>query len=899
MPLLVKVRSALRNLFSFRHVEVDLDQEVRAHIEMLVDENIQAGMPAAEALRAAKIELGGIDQVKEQVREKRIGNWLHSVISDYRYALRQFRRSPGFTVVAVLTLALGIGANTAIFSLIDAVMLRMLPVRHPEELVLVADLHTEPNGFQPLPDALWKSFRDRQNLFSGTFAWASREFDLAQGGEAQNVDGLFVSGDYFGTLGLRPAAGRLFTTNDDFAGCPGTAVLRYGFWQSHYGGDPSAVGNAITLDGHGFQVVGVSAPGFYGVETGHKFDVAIPACAETILGGDPAAFYVRIMGRLKSGWSAEQADARLATLSPSIITGAALPEDWKQDPAFPKRLATLPSATGLSAVRSQYKRPLQILMTVVGLVLLIACANIACLLLARATARRKEIAVRLAMGASRRRLIRQLLTEAALLSLAGAVLGLFLAHWGSILLIRLISTPTASGWLRVSLNLALDWRVLGFTACAAVLASIFFGTLPSVVSTRVSPISAMKGSGAEEAEHRGRFRPAGWVVAMQVALSLVLLFVAGLFLQSFRKLATLDTGFDRKNVLLVNVNMHNANVPEAQRSVMCSQILERLIALPGVQSASQSFLTPIMGRVLVKFIDPRGPNAPTGPDAMVYVNYVSPGFPATSGTPLLSGREFTDSDSANAQPVAMINPTMARKFFPGDNPVGKSFTTEFPGEPPRKFLVIGVLRDAKVASIREDFHATAYFSAAQIAAFPESWNFEMRTGLRPSAVERATVDAVGSVNKAISLQFSTIEEQVDASIRQERLLAVLSSFFGGLAVLLSMIGLYGVLSYSVAQRMPEIGVRIALGAEQWDVLRMVIGHGFRLTLIGVALGAAAALILGRLLSSLSSLLFGVRPSDPPTLTAVSVVTIGVAILACYIPARRATKVDPMVALRYE
>jgi putative ABC transport system permease protein len=830
---------------------------------------------------------------------------------DLRYALRTLRKSPAFTAAAVLTLALAIGANTAIFSLIDSVMLQMLPVRQPRELVQVVHPDAQPHGFevlsQMLPNAAWEVLRDRQDTFSGIFAWSERQFDLAQGGEARNASGLFVSGDYFNTLGVRPATGRLLTTNDDFRGCPGIALLSYGFWQSQYGGDANALSRVITLDDHPFQIVGVSATGFFGVDAANKFDIAVPICAEAILDGssswlDQRSIYqLRIMGRLKPGLNAKQASAGLTALSPSIFAVSA-PQNWTGNALqdfLAMRLVALPSPTGISWVRNNYEQSLQTLMAVVGLVLLIACSNISCLLLVRAMARKKEIAVRLAMGASRARLMRQLLTECVLLSLAGTFLGLVLARLGSIFLARAVSAPIFGGVAKVSVDPALDWRVLGFTAAVSVLTSILLGVLPSVLSTRVSLISAMKGPRAEEVEYYSRFRPARWIVAAQVGLSLVLLFVAGLCLKSFWKLANLDAGFNRKNVLLVNVNMHNANVPEAQRVVVGESILNQLRALPGVTSVSQSWMTPISRRAMARTVLPRGPNSPTGPDALVYANFVSPGFSATLGMPLLSGRDFTEGDTAQTQSVAIINQTMARKFFPGDDPIGKYFASELPGELRTESRVVGIVEDAKYLSLREGFHATAYFPAAQMTPIPEAWNFEIRAGLKASAMEKAAEAAVLSVNKAVLLQCSTLEQQVDDSIKPERLLAVLSGFFGGLAVLLAMIGLYGVLSYSVAQRMREIGIRTALGAEKWNILWLVIGQGLRLALTGVVIGAVAGLILARLLSSFSNLLYGVRTSDPVTFTAVSLVTIGVAILACSIPARRATKVDPMVALRHE
>ena len=904
----------LAEFFQKTRRDREFADELESHVQMHIADNLRAGMTPTEARRNALIKLGGIEQAKEKYRDRRSIRTLESLGQDVRFSLRMLRKHPGFTAIVVLTLALGIGANTAVFSLIDAVMIKMLPVRQPRELVQVVHPDAEPSGFELLSQFLsntsWEALRDRQDIFSGIFAWSERIFDLAQGGEARNANGIFVSGDYFNTLGVHPAMGRLLTTNDDFRGCPGTAVLSYGFWQNRYGGDANVVSSVVRLDDHPFQIVGVSAPGFFGVDAADKFDVAVPLCSDAILEGssswlDQPGLMLRIMGRLKLGLSAEQASARLETLSPSIFSVSSAPRGWTGDTLrdfLATRLRALPSAMGVSWVRDNYAQPLQALMFVVVLVLLIACANISCLLLARATFRKKEMAIRVAMGASRIRIMRQLLTECVLLSLMGAFLGLFFARLGSAFLVRVISGPTGptfGGMASVSISLALDWRVLAFTAAISVLASILLGVLPSALSARVSLISAMKGPGAEEAGHRSGFRPARWIVSAQVALSLVLLLAAGLFIKSFWKLANLDVGFDRKNVLLVSANIHNANVPDAQQAAVWESILSQLRAMPGAMSASQSWMTPISHWAMFWDVLPRGPNSPTGADARVYANFVSRGFCETLRIPLLSGRDFTSSETAQNQSVAIINETMAHKFFPGEDPIGKYFATGLPGQPRMEYHVVGVVNDSKYLSLREDFHPTAYFPAIQRDPIPEAWNFEIRTALEPSAMEKAAEAAVLSVNKAISLQFTILDQQVDDSIKPERLLAVLSGFFGGLAVLLAMIGLYGVLSYSVAQGVREIGIRTALGAEKWDVLRMVIGQGLGLVVAGVVLGAVAGFTLARLLSSFSNLLYGVRMSDTATFAAALLVTIAVAILACYIPARRATKVDPMVALRHE
>jgi predicted permease len=603
------------------------------------------------------------------------------------------------------------------------------------------------------------------------------------------------------------------------------------------------------------------------------------------------------MGRLKL--NAVEANARLDALSPSLFAA-----DSTASPFFRAlRLGVFPSANGFagSGIRGTYGRPLQTMMIVVGAVLLIACSNIACLLLARAPARNREIAVRLSLGASRWRLVRQLFVECLVLSLAGSLLGLFLARWGFALLVGFISTGLYAHQPRIFLDFSLDWRVLGFTAAVTLLASILFASVPSILSARASLISAMKGQRADEAERRRVFRPAQWIVGVEVALSLLLLVVAGLFLKSFWNLTTLDRGFDAENVLLVKVDLKNAKVPESQQSAVREKILAQLRALPGVTSASQSMITPIGGIGMIAPIRSHLPNAPTGRDAAVAFNFVSPGFFATLGTPLLAGRDFTDADAAHTQPVAIINQTAARKFFQEEYPIGKYYVPEGPlfDSSQREFLVIGVVKDAKYALLREDARATAYYPAAQIpirADFRPEWTFEIHTVLRPSALERTAGDAIESVDSAVSFQFSTFEQQVNNSIMKERLLAALSGFFGGLAVLLATIGVYGVMSYAVVQRKKEIGIRMAVGAGRRTILRLVLRDVGVLLLVGCSGGVLLALWTTKLLATL---LFGIQPRDLATLASCVALLTVTGLIAAYLPARRASRLDPMPVLREE
>jgi predicted permease len=894
----------LRSLFRRDSVESEADAELRFHFEHQVEKLLKSGLTREEATRRARLEFGGHEQLKEEIRDARGVNLIETLFQDIRYGLRILARTPVISCVAILSLALGIGANTAIFSLIDTVMLRMLPVQKPEELMQVRIQSPKSPNDEPDPtftSALWEELRDRQDFFSGMFSWSSTQFDLGQGGTVHDVNGLFASGDYFSTLGVRPAAGRLIAAVDDKRGCPGVAVVSYGFWQDHFGGAESAVGSTLSLDNHSFSVIGVSAPGFSGLEVGNKFDVAIPICSAAIFDGPISRidrrswWWLNVAGRSRPGVSPNQLKARLDVVSPQVFA-AALPQDWEpkdQQEFLTRSFETIPAATGTSYLRGQFTQPLHILMGVVGFVLLIACANIASLMLARAAARHKEIAVRKALGASRARLIRQLLTECVLLSTAGAVLGILFARWGSALLVRYIST----GDNKVFLDLSFDWRMLSFTASLAVFTGLLFGVLPAFRSTRVSLTSAMKGGQAVDAESRAKFRPGKWLVASQVALSLVLLVASGLFLRSLVKLVTMDVGFDRNNVLIVRSNLHNARVSPAEQPAMFDEVERRLRALPGVVSAARSVMTPVSNYVWNSDLEVDTPIAPTGHAALAFFNFISPDYLGTIRTPLLAGRNFNDGDTKTAPRVAVVNETLARRFFPKGDALGKYFRVHAgPGKPEPPIQIVGLAKDAKYESLREEAHATAYFPIAQITEDAEEQVFELRTAARPSALVPSVQEAIAGVSKAIPLEFHTLAEQVDDSLVQERLLATLSTFFGALALVLAMIGLYGALSYLVAQRQREFGIRMALGAPRDSILRLVMRDVIIVLAGGLAAGACLALVT---VSMLQKMLFGLAPHDTFTFIAAIGVLSAVAIVAGYLPARRAMRVNPLVALRYE
>ncbi|MGH9776308.1 MAG: ADOP family duplicated permease [Candidatus Acidiferrales bacterium] len=903
MRLLRKIAGGLRALFHKQKLERELDEELRAYAESAAAEKMKSGISREPALREVRLSLGSPEGLKENVRAVGWETLAETLWQDVRFAIRILAKTPVITAVALLSLALGIGANTAIFSLMDSVMLRSLPVQNPEELLHVG-MHSPVAGnrFQStFPNLVWEQVRDHQDVFSGAFAWFTQDFNLADGGEVQYANGSLVSGDYFATLGVRPAAGRLMTPADDQRGCSGAAVLGYGFWQQHYAGAESAIGSLLRIGGHSFPVIGVTQPNFFGVDVGYRFDVALPICAEAILNGKNSmldrrsAWWLRIVGRLKPGVNSQQAAARLNVLAPQMFA-ATLPSDWdaKAQQNFLKRsFTTEPAGNGLSFLRDDYERPLETLLVVVGLVLLIACANIASLLLARAAARQKEIAVRLSLGASRGRLIRQVLTESIVLSVAGASLGILFARWGGPLLVRMVSTADQ----KVFLDLSMDTHVLVFTVGVALLTGLLFGILPAFRATRVSLTSAMKGENAEFAGGRSRFRSAQWIVATQVALSLILLIGTGLFIGSFRKLLTLDPGFDRSNVLLVNTDVHNTNSSPAARLAIYGQLLERLKAIPGVVSVSQNWFTPFSNYQWNQEISVEGYTPPPGVEPVVYFNWMTAGYFATLRTPFLAGRDFDGGDTAASPPVAVVNETMAREFFPNANPIGKYFLISESNIASKKPLqIIGLVRDSKYDSLREAVLPFAYVPLSQITEVREESTFEIRTPMSSSSLIPAVRDAMRSVSKAASLRFVTLSEQVDDSLNQERLLAMLSGFFGGLALLLTAIGLYGVMAYVVTRRQKEIGIRMALGAQPASILRLVMRNVTALLFAGIVAGLLGAWWTTRFVQQL---LFELAPRDVRTIALAVILLAAVALLAGYLPARRAARLDPMRILREE
>lgn len=833
---------------------------------------------------------------------------LESLTQDVTYGIRQLRKAPGFTFVAVFSLALGVGANTAMFELVNAIRLKTLPVRAPEELAYVDFAKgAQRSGWFSTRSARftygqWEQIQSQQQAFTGVIAWSATRFNLAASGEARYAEGLYVSGDFFHTLGVEPVLGRTFTTEDDNKVCssPGV-VLSYAFWQREFGADPAILSRIVSLNGHALPVIGVTPPGFFGVEVGNHYEVAVPLCADTLITDDPRgritvahAWWISIMGRLKPGWTPAQASQHLRAISPGIMQ-ATLPPTYKTATAkryLTNKIEATEAATGISGLRRQYEQPLWLLMAITGLVLLIACANLANLLLARASIREREIALRLAMGASRPRLVRQLLVESLLLATAAAALGAFLAQALSRGLVAFLSTSNNS----LFVDLSLDWRVLGFTAAIALFTCLLFGLLPALRATRLSPSSAIRTGGRSVTAGRERHALRRALVATQVALSMVLLAGALLFVRSLRNLLTTDAGFATQGILSVSVDFQRLSYPATQRPELFGQLRERIAARPGIVSAAQVLMTPISGS---------GWNNEIGPDNAVaaasgkqsFFNRVAPGYFHTMGTRLIAGRDFNDRDTVSSPKVAIVNEVFARKYFGAENPVGRTFHMEADsGKPEPVYQIIGLVQNTKYYQLREDFLPIGFLSMGQEDTPPPFATFMLRIQGPPGEVMNRVKAAVAEVSPLMGLEFRSFSSQIDESLLRERLMATLSLGFGLLAGTLATLGLYGVIAYMVARRRSEIGVRMALGADRGRVIALVLREAATLIAAGLAIGGLLAVWTGR---TAATLLYEVKPYDAISIAGSAALLTLVAMAAAFVPARRAAAVDPMNALREE
>jgi putative ABC transport system permease protein len=826
-------------------------------------------------------------------------------MTDLRDAFRALKATPVVAGVAILSLALGIGANTAIFSLVNTLMLRSLPVKDPQQLVQVMTSPVRASWTNPL----WEEVRGRdRQLFDGAFAYSNQRFNLARGGEAQLIWGAMASGDYFQVLGVPAILGRTFSAANDVRQGTGTdarqvAVIGYAFWQQHYGGAADVLGKTIALDRVPFTIIGVLGPGFTGLDQGTDGEIYIPLAAEPLMRGVKESamdqrswWWLRVMARLKPGDSIERATAALRAVQPQVREATISPTMRPRDvPNYLKDpFALRAAANGPNGLGRQYRDPLSLIMVVVGLVLLIACANIANLLLARASARRHELSVRIALGASSWRIARQLLAESALLSICGTAVGLLFAQWGA----RLLVTEMSGADAAVALDVPLDWRVLAFTIALAAGTTLLFGMVPALRSMRVAPGDAIKAQG-RSIVGESRFGLGSWLVAGQVALSLVLLVAAGLFLRTFSTLAHVRLGFDPEPLLIVSVGAKRSAVDMSGRTALYERLRAAAASVPGVRSAALQNITPLTNSAWDTLIDnPAGLSLPES-ERDVYMNEVSPGFFATYGTPILAGRDFTPQDTLAAPRVVVVNETFARKYFAGANPVGRWVRHEpTPRETaPPHLEIVGLVRDSVYDSLRDAIPPTMYRPSTQSEQPGPGTTIAVRAVAgSPALLVRALTDALSAVDPDVALTFKPYRDTVRAATVQERVVAMLSAFFGGLALLLAGLGLYGVMSYAVSRRRTEIGIRMALGAGPAGAVRLILLRVGALVGTGIAAGTLLALWAAKFMAG-SSLIYGLPARDPATLAGAAVVLGAIGAAAGYIPARRASRIDPARVLR--
>jgi predicted permease len=824
------------------------------------------------------------------------------MIQDLRYALRMLRKHPSFTFVAVLTLALGIGANAAIFSFTDAVLLQSLPVKDPSQLTTIAakDPTSGSDANNSFSYPMYQDLRDKNDVFSGVLARGGAQMNVSYDGRNDRVRGELVSGNYFEVLGVRPWAGRLFTQDDDRTpSAHPVAVLSYGFWERRFGRDLSVVGKTILVNEHPLTVIGVSPPGFYGIELSGNADVRVPLMMTPVYNPIPSTRlqsrnfqWLTLMARRKDGVTLAQAEGALEVLYRQIREGEAQQLPAGASATDRQRFLALKiqlrdGSQGYQRLQREMKTPLLLLFGATCIVLLILCANLANLMLARDAVRDQEIAVRLALGAGRMRLLRQWLTEAILLSMLGAVAGVLVASWVKSALMAFMPAD-----YRMNLNLPLGWRFVAFTVLVSLVVGIVLGLAPALRAARGRATLALRGETRTFVSGGGLFNLRSGLILLQVTLSLPLLIVSALFLNSLQNLRGVDAGFGRKNVLIASINPTLNGYPPEKTQSFYRDLLLGLRAMPGVQSASVSSDSPISGDWNELGLVVEGYQRREGERVDAQSSIVSPDYFRSLGITLVAGREFNDQDTASAPKVAIINEKMAHHFFGDVNPIGKKIGTDEVADT----VIVGVAKDAQYLSLREPALRHFYEPVAQQ---PQLFGLTMhiKTAGEPTALVDLVRAQVQRLDPHLPLyEVKTLAAQIDESITQERLVTWLCTAFGLLATLLTALGLYGVLAFSVAQRTREMGIRIALGAQAGDVFKLIIGQGMLLVAVGVALGLAASFALTRLITTL---LFGVTPTNAITFIASAAGLALLALLACYIPARRATKVDPLVALRYE
>jgi putative ABC transport system permease protein len=885
MAVMPRLISLWRNLFKRAQVEQELTQEVESYLEMLIEAKIGEGLDPKEARRAALIEMGGVEQVKERVREVRMGHLMETVWQDLRYTARMLLKNPGFTLIAIITLALGIGANSAIFSVVDAVLLRPLLYEDPNRLMaLWAKNDTRGLTQRPLSYPNFVDWREQNQVFEYLAAVRQESFSLTDGDEPERVSGVRVTTDILPLLGVRPLHGRDFLPEEARPEKAQVALIGYGLWQRRYGGDPDLIGQAMTLDNTPHTIIGVlpdwlKHPGLPIPATGAEVWIPfVPLSNEQ----NRSFANIRIIGRMRPDVTLSQAEADMQVVAERLEQQ--YPNDNTNLRVEMKSLH--------EELTGRVRLALLILLGAVAVVLLIACVNVANLLLARASVRKKEMAIRSALGAGRWRLLRQSLTECLLLSLAGGLAGLLLAYAG----VNWLTKMNAGNLPRTD-GIGVNWQVLLFTLGVSVLTGVVFGLVPALQSSRLNLTEALKDGhkGTAGGVHNRRWL--GGLVVTEVALALILLSGAGLLIRSFRHVSETDPSFNPERLLTLSVPLPLTGYETQQKQALFyERTLEKINALPGVESAACVSRVPLVGMATAIFTAQGNPMTP-GTEPNADYRTVSPTYFRTAGVPLLAGREFTEQDNDGAPDAIIVNEELARLFFPGESAVGKRLQLAL--ERTRFREIVGVVGNAKLAGLDAKVDPAIYVPFHQ-NTWPHALrnsSLVVRTTVEPHSLTQAIRGELRSIDPALPVtQVRTMEEIIHDSMAQRRFSMSLLLVFAAVAAALSAVGIYGVMSYGVTQRSHELGVRVALGAGRADILRMVMGGGARLTLLGVMIGTAGAVAVTRLMSGL---LYEVSATDPLTLGVVALLLAGVSLLACYVPARRATKVDPMTALRSE
>jgi predicted permease len=905
------VRSQLGEITGDAARDADIVDELAQHLASRFDQLLGEGVAEQEAVHLLVSELQDSARLRGAIRNAdrvrpadpappaaHSSGFMRDIGLDLRHALRTLRRSPGFALVAILTLGLGMGANAAVYQLVDAVRLRALPVKDPQQLVVVALAETsqrvgrQGTPYPALTNPVWEHFRRYQSALRDVMAWSASPLQLDDEVTSGSAQGLFVSGEFFDLLGVAPYFGRVFTRSDDRSGCgvPG-AVVSYGFWRRQLGGDTAAIGKTITLNGQSVEVIGVTPPGFFGVEVGRAYDIAVPLCSHTVLGQERdwltngLTWWVTVIGRMKPDQSLEQLNTALRSASVATFE-ATMPADIQPADATDYRVLTLsatPAATGLSLLRGRYGDPLLILLITTALVLLVACTNLANLILARASAREQEFSLRLAIGASWRRLVRQLMVENALLAAAGALAGLALGALLSRFLIQFLDPG-------LSLELHTDTRMIGFMALTSILTCLIFGLIPAWRASRVAAADAMKAGARTLAGGRAGTWTRRSLVVAQVALSLVLAFGALLFAATLRNLLAVDTGFRTADVLVARINFSRFPVTPDGRSAFKRDLLERIQAVPGVTGAAEVRHIPLgdTGTTLEIWRDGADPATRVG----LRINRVSEDYFRVMRTPLIAGRPFTSHESATSARVAIVNQSFVRRMELAGNPVGATLHIGDP-ETSETYEIVGLVPDTKYSSLREPPRPIAFLPGDPTPDPRTLTDFMVGSALPAGQLHTALTQTMARRSPLLGVDVQVYDEMLQRRLGPERLMGVLSAFFGGLSLLVAAVGLYGVMSYLVTQRTNEMGIRVALGASRGHVIGLVLREAAILAGSGLALGSALALAGA---DAVRSLVFGVGPRDVLPIALACALLGTVAVLASLVPAWRAARVEPLTAL---